>query len=244
MLKTVLSFLLLSLLITSCASKSDHEKLQSQLMQHKRLVDSYQRRSGDQIKQFEKNATLELKQSRQEMASFKQAYNPELHADLKKNVEEAKAYYKMTLETLESIKKQENQIRQLVALAKKHTDITIKNAKASSTQNVINEFKALKENWKKQSKNFESTSAASKKSAEEALKLAIKSEKEASTASLESKKVIALKATIKDLEHKIKLLKSELETSHKLSKAKQKNIDLLFDLYKSLNTRVDSLIKK
>ena len=276
MLKSTVTIFTIVLLFTSCASRSDVEALQARLIEQERLIDTYQRRSTERIKQFERNTDSQIKNaqnqnesfktkvdtqvksSQEDMAQFKKAYNPDFHNKLRNNLSVSEKHYKQILALLNEAQKQETQITKLVAVSKKHSDLTIANAKASEVKNVVNEFEALSKKWQQRSKELDNVSAESQKavkqvnelskkstkSVKELSALAIKSEKAALQASKDSKKVHELKKIIKELEDEIEELEDDLKDSQKTLKARQKNIDLLFELYKSLNSRVDNLVHK
>ena len=204
MLKVAFTAITLSIIVTSCANQSDHEALQAKLIEHQRLVDTYQRRSGKQIKDFQNSTNQQVEQLNKKMKDVKNSYSPEAHAVLKKNITGAKKYNELTLATLKNIQDLEDKVKDLPKLSQKNTE-------ASNFKNAVTEFNKLKESWTKQSQTILEPSLPTQKSSEKALDLAVKSEKAAKLSREEPSNIRRLKKIIDDLEDDIR----DLERSNK-----------------------------
>lgn len=233
MFKQVAWILFSSLLLTGCVTQRDYDQLKSEFAQSKR------------------SAELRDQKIRKEILLFKQAYNPEQHDLLYKNIDESKAYYKKVLVILNDMKQLEKKLKDVAIKAKKNSLITEKNANTSKSKNVVNEFLALKKKWQQTIRNLNDKSTElqnlatkSENAASVASKFSVKAKAAVSDAAKTVYRVNRLNRNIVELQSNIRFMKLALSNLRDQYNPTQHNKEILFELYKNLEARVRAVEKR
>lgn len=232
--------LLVSLVLTGCVSSSDHNRLKNNLAGYKREIKLYEQQLYDKREELIS-----------EVRSFKNSYSPELHQLLNNNIEASESYYKKVVEIQKNMQILELKMNKLLKGAEKNLEVIKSNAQMSSTENVVNEFATLKKDWEKtisslvsRSKEVEELAEESKDSVDDANKLVIKAQTIALTASEETKKITVFQKDLAELQAFTKFMKLSLNEIKKDDSPNQKDVDMLFELYKSINSRLAKIEAK
>ena len=119
---SILSVIISGLILCSCVSTG-------QFNHYKQTSDS-------------KIALLENK-----IANFEQSYNPQMHEILNQNINVSKQHFKQITAIYESMKITKQNSDYVVDQTNQNAEIVANNAETSSTQNVVNEFYHLEQQW-------------------------------------------------------------------------------------------------
>jgi len=120
-----LSVLLLAVITSGCASKSEYQRLNFEITKLKN--DSERLRS--------------------DMALFKKAYNPELQEVFSENVLTAKKYRKSIEKTQYDIENLSDKINDLFHESENDRMLISENLQTTTAKNIVNEFKQLNIEW-------------------------------------------------------------------------------------------------
>lgn len=225
--------LLLSAVLTGCVSSSDHDRLKHDLARYKTKVELHQRDCDKKVDQLVA-----------EMMSFRKAYSEELHQQLTKNLAASEKSYKKALEIQKNMEKLEQNLIGMSNLAERNCETIKKNARTSTTENVVNEFESLKRDWSRTISDVKERAKTLQGLVDKSNELVIKAQSAAIKATEDSRKVTEYEKKITELQAATKCLESELAKHCKEKKPEQKDLDMLFELYKNLNNKVDGMTKK
>ena len=228
------SVLLATILFSGCVSISDYRKLQSEFNDFKAY-------SIEKQKYIENDISL-----------FKEAYNPELHITLNKNLDESALYLSRLREIYTEMGNIEINARKLLDDSQIDRNIIAENAKSSVSQNVVNEFYTLRNKWDttlsdliKLSVNANDSANKAKDEAIKAGERSISAERAANKAAENSQIALGLNKNIVDLSNRIQqidIFLKQIQSSYaSMDSETKKNIDLLSNLYKSIIIKIEDI---
>jgi methyl-accepting chemotaxis protein len=130
MKKIIYLFVMLPIVITyGCASTSDHRQLRLEF---------------EHLKYESEKQYSELQN---DMALFKDAYNPELHELFSENLSAAERYRKLIKEIKNDMEDISDKINILLRESENDRLLISENLKTATVENIINEFRQLNNKW-------------------------------------------------------------------------------------------------
>ena len=155
-----LSFIMLTVFTFSCASKSDYQQTNFEV----------------------NNLRSDMDRLHDDMALFKKAYNPELQKVFSDNVLVAEGYRKSIEKTKNDMEKISDSLNVLLHESENDRMLISENLRTSTTQNVVNEFRQLNNEWKATIFELSNLVRASEKAAESSQHAAMRAAEKAGSA--------------------------------------------------------------
>lgn len=208
-----ISFLLVLLPLVSaygCASTSDYNSLRTEF---------------EQLKQETRSQSSQL---HDEMAMFRQAYDPELHNILLKNIKEAERHRDAISKLKMEMDNTSSRINSLLQEAEDDRMVIAENMRSSKAQNIVNEFRQLSTGWQMTLSELTNLTRDSEKAADDSYMAAIRAAEMAGAAEQSAdfaaksfnrvneqmKSIGAIHERLKDVEFRVQRISRQLHENH------------------------------
>ncbi len=206
-------FLLVLLLLASaygCASTSDYNSLRTEF---------------ERLKQ---ETGIQSSQLHDEIAVFRQAYDPELHEMLLKNITEAERHRDAITKLKNEIDNASNSITRLLQESERDRMVIAENMQTSKAQNIVNEFRQLSAGWQMTLSELITLTRNSEKAAEDSYMAAMRASEMAGAAEhsadfavksfnridAQMKSYRAIHERLKDIESRVQEINRQLHENH------------------------------
>lgn len=234
------------ILLYGCASTSEYNKLRVEF---------------EQLKQENKIQTSQLND---QMAMFRQAYDPELHEIFVKNITEVEHHRDAISKLKTEISNISSKIDRLLQESESDRMVIAENMRTSKAQNIVNEFRQLNAGWQITLNELTNLARNSEKAVDDSYMAAMRASEMAGAAERSAdyavasfnrideqmKSISAIHERLKNIEFKVQRISRQLNENHEPGENKpgdnhiNERIAELERQVDKLNAKVDKETKK